>query len=315
MSMARGPRLHRAAVLTGIAGITTASALSLLVYFIRSHALEQQRLQHLEVVADQRQRQVELWLQSQRRDIATHIRDPGLQTAALALLQQPRRRKHEQIHAAPFLRLDTLFASSRHRRRQTSVLSNGGIILYSTDHSRLGHYQPITNTATFMELSELASSPLNLYTDISSGLPSITAALPIDSTLTRGRSGGRRGVLAVTLELQHLDHLVSSVPGPDAPYRVRLVGYTGLRTATTLTPRPAPGAEGPVLPPLHSRGIEQALDGFSESRNYLDDQRRPVVGIYRWIGAMNLALLVESEQSEVYGPARRQARHVFLIGN
>ena len=323
MTSWRRPSITKAVVVTGVMGVTLVSALSLLVYFARSQALERQQLAKLEATADLRQHQVEHWLQRQRLQIWEQIEDDRLHDAALALLQQPRQRRHQQLLSAPFQTLDLLFASSRYGRRLTSVLSNGGIVLYSTDHGRVGRYQPLTNNATFLEHAELATAPLNLYTDVTTGLPTITAALPIEVEHhleaerhhASSHSSRRRGVLAVTLDLQELDRMISSSPTPKQPYRVRLVGYTGLRTATTLSPQRVNESDKLSLNALYSKGILHALDGFSGRSNYLNDQRLPVIGVYRWIAPLNMALLVESQQSDTYGQARREARLVFLIGN
>lgn len=313
----RRPSITKAVVVTGVLGVTLVSTLSLLVYFARSRALEKQRLAKLEATADLRQRQIEHWLQRQRRQIQGQIEDGRLHAAALALLQQPRQRKHQQLLSAPFQTLDLLFASSRYSRRLTSVLSNGGIVLYSTDHGRMGRYQPLTNTATFLRHAELATAPLNLYTDVTTGMPTSTAALPIEAEYHHGssRPRRRRGVLAVSLDLQQFERMVSSSPTPNQPYRVFLVGYTGLRTATTLSPQRVNESGELSLKVLNSKGILHTLDGFSGRSNYLNDQRLPVVGVYRWIAPLNISLLVESQQSHTYGPARREARLVFLIGN
>jgi hypothetical protein len=311
------PSITKAVVVTGVLGVTLVSALSLLVYFARSQALERQQLAKLEATADLRQHQVEHWLQRQRLQIRGQIEDARLHAAALALLQQPRQRRHQQLLSAPFQTLDLLFASSSYSRRLTSVLSNGGIVLYSTDHVRVGRYQPLTNSATFLDHAELATAPFNLYTDATTGLPTITAALPIEAEHhnSSSRPSRRRGVLAVTLDLQELERMVSSSHTHKQPYRVWLVGYTGLRTATTLSPQRVNDSDKLSLKALRSKGILHALDGFSGRSNYLNDQRLPVVGVYRWIAPLNLALLVESQQSHTYGPARREARLVFLVGN
>lgn len=313
----RRPSITKAVVVTGVLGVALVSALSLLVYFARSRALEKQRLAKLEATADLRQRQVEQGLQRQRLQIQGQIKNARLHAAALALLQQPRQRKHQQLLSAPFQTLDLLFSSSRYSRRVTSVLSNGGIVLYSTDHGRVGRYQPLTNTATFLEHGELATAPLNLYTDVITGLPTTTAALPIEAEHHHdsSRPSRRRGVLAVTLDLQELERMVSSSPTLKEPYSVFLVGYTGLRTATTLSPQRVNEAGELSLKVLHSKGIFHTLDGFSGRSNYLNDQRLPVVGVYRWIAPLNMSLLVESQQSHTYGPARQEARLVFVIGN
>ena len=65
---------------------------------------------------------------------------------------------------------------------------------------------------------------------------------------------------------------------------------------------------------VQSLGIDLALAGNQGSGLYLNYDQLPVLGAYRWIASLNLALLTEMPQSKALAPANRLANTILIIG-
>lgn len=316
--------LNRSLLRVGLASCFSVSITSLTVYQVYASQLGRSQLHRLTAMANQRIGRVDTWLTTQRSLLRQQLANTSILVAGRQLLSAPRRSRLAPPSASA-LALDQAFRPSSSLRVSTSLLSNGGIVFYSTQSNLLGRYRPLTNTTTLLQQHELESKPYNLYTDGETGLPAITLALPLYAVGTdeRGvpdRSDTRLGVLAAGLDLGVLVRRVRE-DSPQSTVSIMLVGQTGLGTITEVyaeVPKGLPSSaphSARSLPPLSSSAILRAMDGFSGSGAYLDANGVPVLGVYRWIPSLRMALLVESPQSVAFAPARRIARNIFIFGN
>jgi two-component system cell cycle sensor histidine kinase/response regulator CckA len=65
---------------------------------------------------------------------------------------------------------------------------------------------------------------------------------------------------------------------------------------------------------VHTVGIDQALAGKDGRGLYLNYAGVPVIGRFRWMEDLDLALVVEMPQAEAFAPARRLAFAIALVG-
>jgi signal transduction histidine kinase len=65
---------------------------------------------------------------------------------------------------------------------------------------------------------------------------------------------------------------------------------------------------------VHTHGIDAALAGENGSALYANYAGMPVIGVYRWLEDLDLALLVEVAQDEAFAPARRIALVIVAVG-
>jgi hypothetical protein len=300
------------------------SIATLTVYQFSASRLGHSELYRLGTIADDRMRSVDAWLIDQRSSLRHQLKDTTILEAGRKVLAAPRRSRLAPPSPAE-LALDSAFGLTSSLRLSTSLLSNGGIIVYSTNPEVLGYYRPLANTTTLLHPHELETKPYNLYTDGVTRLPAVTLALPLYSAPindpgSESQSKKRLGVLAANLDLGVLLRRVREDPPPGA-VSIMLVGQTGFGTITEIhAERPnsvlsSKARQDGFLPPLSSNAILRAMDGFSGRGAYLDARGIPVLGVYRWIPSLRMALMVESPQSLTFAPARRIARGIFICGN
>ena len=257
------------------------------------------------------------WLDEVDR-VQANMSDPVLIGRSVLILQAKRHRRSDFNSPMSVGLRNKLEADSEHRN-SVSLLTKGGIVVFSTVRQKLGMYQPLKNTTTSVELSELATTSLNFFTDSVTSQPSISLALPIKTSDQK-----RAGFFAIELNLRHLNELVVSTvhhPQLDRDFTIPIHSYLVARTSLDRITHIAPPsslsaseASSYKFQPLHSVGIRKALDGQSGQGFYLDSNSQPVIGVYQYLPNFRMALLVESLQHDVFAPVRHQVLVFFLVG-
>jgi hypothetical protein len=298
-----------------IATLTSSSVISLVAYLLANGPLAAKALANQRTILQEKQARIEQWWQGEVKDIGTDLRNPKLVENSLTILQA-KRHSRADINSATSLALEAILTSHQTNRISASLLTKGGIVVFSTDHDKFAAYQPLKNTTTSLELQELASTPLNFFTNSSTGLPSISVALPIYTAPKK-----KAGFLAIDLDLRKLNNQIAdpaqnskkAQPRGSAPIKSYLVARTSLDQATFIAP-PAQSPPDYEFKPLDSVGIRKALDGNSGEGFYLNSEGVPVIGIYQYLPNFRTALLVESRQKDIYASSRTMGLQIFEVG-
>ncbi|MEB3269479.1 MAG: PDC sensor domain-containing protein, partial [Leptolyngbya sp.] len=87
------------------------------------------------------------------------------------------------------------------------ILTNGGIVVFSTDPEQVGIYKGLGNNITYFELDQSNFVP-NIYTSAITGQPTITLATPI-----LDEAGQRQAVIAITLNLDAINQVIRERTG------------------------------------------------------------------------------------------------------
>ncbi len=320
-----------------LAALLLVSLLSFGVYVNLRQAAIPVTLSRLERAADLKTYQLNRWFAEVKSNFVEDVEDASLLANATTLLTTPLKIKpeYQQAYAA----LKAKFNRSEKNRRTTSILTNGGIIVFSTDPSREGQYQPLQNTTTYFTLNNIDNIVPNLYESSLTRESTITFATPLFSP-----EGRRMGALAVDLNLKELDFLVRESintleeSANSANYLGKtgesyLVGRLSLVANSFLAaqnPNPVEDKKASSSPKeisksdnslkqepiraIESYGITRALQGQNGTGLYLNYNKIPVLGSFRRIPQYNLTLLVEVAQSEVFVKAQRSASLIFVGG-
>ena len=298
-----------------VATLASSSVISLVTYLLANVPLGTKALANQKEILQKKQVKISRWWQEEVKDISQDLRNPQLATYSLPILQA-KRHSRADINSPNSLALEAILASNAQNRNSASLLTKGGIVVFSTDHNKYAAYQPLKNTTTSLDLEELPSKPLNFFTNSTTGLPSISVALPIYTGPKK-----KAGFLAIDLNLRKLNaEIADPAPGAKegqppgaAPVKSYLVARTSLDQATYIAP-PAQSPPNYEFKPLDSVGIRKALDGNSSEGFYLNSEGIPVIGVYQYLPNFRTALLVESRQKDIYASSRQMALHIFATG-
>ena len=298
-----------------VATLASSSVISLVTYLVANVPLGAQALTNQQAILTEKQGRVAQWWTEEVNAIRKDLQNPKLVERSLTILQA-KRHSRADINSANSLALEAILSKHEQNRNSASLLTKGGIVVFSTDHDKFAAYQPLKNTTTSLDLEELPSTPLNFFTNSISGLPSISVALPIYTGPKK-----KAGFLAIDLNLRQLnDQIADAAPvnkktrqNGSVPVTSYLVARTSLDKATYIAP-PAQSPPNYEFKPLDSVGIRKALDGNSGKGYYLNSEGLPVIGVYKYLPNFRTALLVESRQKDIYVSARKMALEIFEVG-
>lgn len=133
----------------------------------------------------------------------------------------------------------------------------------------------------------------------------MTIATPLLNEV--GRQLG--AVLAVHLNLERMDKIVLKQAGLEDSSRTYLVDRSNALVSAERF-----GEEQEFPQDVHSEGIDAAMQGIDGSGLYPNYEGAPVIGVYRWIGQWDVALLAEMDQQEAFAPAGDLAQVILLVG-
>ncbi|MEY3768113.1 MAG: hypothetical protein RLZZ11_1183, partial [Cyanobacteriota bacterium] len=278
-----------------VAGIGISSLISIGSYLLQTGPLTQQALSRQRQLLTINRNRIAQWWQQEVRRVENNLETPEIIQPSLVILQAKRQLRSNKNSAASLGLRDEL-ALHDANRNSVSLLTKGGIVVFSTDQQRLGMYQPLKNTTTSLELEELGTSPLNFFTDSISNQPSISVALPI----TTGEQK-RAGFLAIDLNLRQLTAQLTTTTQqriPKQQQQVKVETYLAARTTLDRITLIAPPKELTreqarrfSFDPLESLGLRRALDGESGEGLYLNSASQPVIGVYTALPNFRSALM------------------------
>jgi WD40 repeat protein len=175
------------------------------------------------------------------------------------------------------------------------LLDQQGEVVLATQPRWIGQSQ---SRAPYFTQSRQQASVQTPYLSDLTGRPTITLAQPVAFGTTEAG-----GVLAAHLNLSRLETIVQERSGLGQTGQVYLVNpdFRNIRAATIGTS-------------IRSEGVSAALQGQSEHRLYTNHEGTAVIGVYRWLDELQLALLVEMSQQEAFAAATRLATRTLAVG-
>ncbi len=172
----------------------------------------------------------------------------------------------------------------------------GGRVLASTSPESVGGYRATYN---FYIQGRNGPSVQSVYPSPDSLRSVLTVSMPL-----RDQHGVLKAVLAFHLSLEPTAQIIRSRAGLGETGETFLVDSSNLLVAETA------GRQRRA----HSEAVVRALSGKSGGGAYDNDAGRPVLGVYRWMPAYQMALVAEMSQAEAFAPAWRLALSLMLVG-
>jgi len=198
------------------------------------------------------------------------------------------------------MRLLNDFKSSQQDIMEILVLApTGGKVLASTEEASVGGYRASYN---FYTQGRQGPSVQSVYPS-----PDLRSVLTVSMPL-RDASGGLKAVLALHLSLEPIAQIIRSRAGLGDTGDTFLVDSSSLLVAVGHMDMEARQRR------THSEGVVRALSGKSGKGLYVNDSGQPVLGVYRWMPAYQMALIAEMSQAEAFAPAGRLALMLVLVG-
>jgi HAMP domain-containing protein len=318
--------------------LVTVSLVSYSAYQRARESLENSVFDRLNVAAALKEFELNQWFANQRQEVLLLARSPliienlsallaNTNTAAIAPeegapvaeTQTAESAEAEADAAAELAILSGYFADVvdvKTTIQGVDILTNGGIVVFSTDAAQLGIYKGLGNNITYFDADNQSAFVPNIYTSALTGQPTVTLATPI-----LNEAGDRQAVIAITLNLDSINQIIRERTGLGETGETYLVQrlsqgnvFVSGQTEDARTHDALGRASVPSDGTVSSEGIDNAMQGIDGTGLYENYAGIPVIGVYRWVDGNNVGLLAEISQKEAFQPAVRLAREIFLIG-
>lgn len=279
--------------------LLSVGGMGFLAFLQARRALEQSVYERLESAVAFKEGELNRWVSDQEQDVVLLAQSPYL----IALAQPMESGSLDSLTTAG--ELTGYFNSLTQQRldwREISLLSRrGGKIVASTNINFVGQYRI---TDTYFTEGLFGTFVQNVYPSPITAKPTMTISHPVVDPDT----GETIAVLAVNLNLERMDEIIQDRTGLGQSGEAYLVDQfnvfvSGQRFGRDEHPRG-----------VHTEAIEAALNGNNGAGMYLNYAGVPVIGVYRWVGVRQLALIAEVSQQEAFTPARQLAWTILGVG-
>jgi signal transduction histidine kinase len=176
----------------------------------------------------------------------------------------------------------------------------GGRVVVSTERSHEGEYRARDR---FFVLGRHQTHVATVYPSTLTYRPTLTISTPLESM-----AGDTIGVLAAHLNLARIDRIITGETGVALSGETYLVDrYNAMVSSERFGAERFPRG-------VHTAGIDAAVAGEDGAGLYDNYAGVSVLGAYRWIEDLDIALLVEVPRAEAFAPAGRIAKQILLGG-
>ena len=288
--------------------LITLSAVTLTAYIRARQTLQESIFERLNVAVSLKEYELKQWFREQRNDTLLIAQSPTVQSHIEVLSKRPLTPKAKAVYQVAYKEIESYFdrvLKIKSHLQDISLLSVGGIVILSTDQGLEGMYQGLGNLTTYFEPNDSQIIP-NFYKSPLNQQAAITLATPVLNP-----QGKRIAVITVNLNLKAVDDLIREKTGLGSTGKTYLVGKLANQHVLIAGD---PLQEINLEDEVKSLGIDAAMEGMNGEALYLNYQKIPVVGVYRWVKTENFALIAEMEQKEAFQPATVLSRDTIVIG-
>jgi two-component sensor histidine kinase/HAMP domain-containing protein len=267
--------------------------------------LTQSQFDQLTSIASLKEKNIIRWAAEQRQDavLIGHLLET--ESSALTLLQLDANQTPESSEAYQFAYNELSeflmkVQADKHSFAEILILTEtGGKIIASTQLEHKGQYRVLD--AYFVE-GKSKTFIQQVYPSPVTEKPTLTVSTPL-----RDESNTVWGVLAIHFNLDEMDTLVREQIGAKETSETYLVdGYNVFVSSERFGREEYPRG-------VHTIGIDTAVSGQSGAGLYENYAGIPVIGAYRWIDELGLALITEMHQSEAFAAADRLTSTIALV--
>ncbi|MGB3532022.1 MAG: ATP-binding protein [Microcoleaceae cyanobacterium] len=290
--------------------LTIVTLVGYLAFTQAKASLKQSVFDRLTTAASLKEGELNRWLLDRRDTLVALSQLPEINTQAQVLLTQDKSTSDYQFALNSLQTTLNSLIRNHADYQEIVVLSKGGRVLVSTNPNHTGRYVPLDQSSDVLASSRDTTFVSNFYPSSITNKPTTSfGAFIVD------QNGQRLGMLVVHLNLARVDEIIRDNRGLGSSGETYLVANLGDNFAqrNTLVSAEEFASEG-FIDGVKSPGIIAAMAGHDGRGLYPNYRDVSVIGVYRWLEAQDVALLVEMEQAEAFKPARRLASSILLLG-
>ncbi|WP_224412995.1 SpoIIE family protein phosphatase [Oscillatoria salina] len=288
--------------------LLTVSIVGGVAFFRAREALKKAAFDRLSVAATLKEEEISRWFIDREQDFFLVTQFPEVKLQLQSLLNGEASQQESQKAYQILSQYLHDFVQVKPNFSEIFILDRRNRIAISTNSANEGEYE-VAGNFTYFDFAQIdlgqGFTPI-FYVSPVTGKPAVTLAAPIQD-----RSGSRIGVVLAHLNLDRIDQIIRERTGLGESGETYLIG--SLVTENSFISGNENRTEE-LISGVNSPGIDAAMQGFRGFGLYRNYQQIPVIGVYRWLDDLGIALLVEMEQAEAFAPARQLAATILLVG-
>ncbi|AFZ36318.1 methyl-accepting chemotaxis sensory transducer with Cache sensor [Stanieria cyanosphaera PCC 7437] len=299
--------LSKLVISFSLLSLTTVGVVALNAYYQAKLAIEKSVFERLSATASIQEEEIDNWFTIQRQDVLLSAQLPEISKQAELLFKNPTAKNSNPETQVAYQNLTQYFKNLtkiKPNLQEISLLTNNGLVAFSTNQSLEGKSQPLDNNITYFKAEKTKVKPI-FYQSPTTGKFTVTLATPIFNQAKQ-----RIGILAVNLNLDTINYFVEKQTHLGESGKTYLISQ--LNQKNTLVSATA-SENNRYSQGLTSIAIDAAIAQQDGQGLYKNHDGKSVLGIYRWIDEQDLALVTEIEQKEAFVPARIIASQIFII--
>lgn len=284
-----------------VLGVLAVFLVSMTVYYTVRSLLEKSVADQLHVAVDLQEKELNRWIEDQKTTTVFISRAPFVRERVADLLSRDEDHPYYKVAYRELSEYLFSYIKNFPGLREIMILSNrGGHVVFSTTTENEDEFRA---RDSFFLQGKKGFYIQGVYPWRATTEPTITMARPL-----LGALGQKEGVLAVHLNLERMDAVISDHSGLGQSGEIYLVDkFNTFINAERFGREEFPRG-------VHTEGIDRAVAGEEGLRYYLNYEGIPVVGYYRWLPDLEVAILAEIQQSEAFYPAQRLGVIIAAIG-
>jgi len=278
---------------------------SILGYFSFQNSksiIEKEIVSHLTSINILKESELKSWISDKKNSIELLAASPYFKDefAEMIVQHDPENPVHLLMHKALKEGYFFPFIERENFTELFIIRQDDGIVLISTDNKQEGKYKADMlyfihgKTETFVQ---------NVYYSVSLQQPAMTISAPL-----KGRNDNLIAVLAGNVDLADLSEIIGRMSGLHETEDTYLVNKFNFFITD-----PKFGKGYALNKAVFTDGVEAALkhqDGFAL---YDDYRGEPVIGVFHWIPEVELAIITEINQVEVYAPVYKLRNNFIFL--
>ena len=279
------------------------------VTFINARdALKEAAFERLNVAATLKEKEINRWFDLQREDFLFIIQSlyvrANLNEILSSNVSESKNKTLDYKVIAEYLQE---IKSVKSNLQEIYILNRSNKIIISTNKNIEGKYELLANVSYVEKVWGGNNFAPIFYISPDTGKPAVTLAKTL-----RNDAGVRQGIVLANLNLERIDEIVREGAGLGKSGETYLVGSLGRSKKTFIAKANTSNQEN--IQDVTSNGIDRAMAGIRNRERYPNYAGVPVLGDYRGLNNLDLALLVEISEQEAFAPARQLANTIMLIG-
>ncbi len=288
-----------------VLSLTTTGLVALITYVRARSTLTASQFDQLTSLATLKEKNLIRWVEEQRQDavLISHLLETESSALSLLQLEAAQTAETSDAYQSAYIELIDFITNIQADKdvfAEILILTEtGGKIIASTQSDHEGEYRVLD---TYFTEGKSKTFVQQVYPSPVTEKPTLTVSTPL-----RDESDTVWGVLAIHLNLEEMDTLVmEQIVSKETSETYLVDSYnmfvSGERFGREEYPRG-----------VHTEGIDTAVSGESGASLYDNYAGVPVIGAYRWIDELGLALITEMHQSEAFAAADRLTSTIALV--